>query len=241
MIYITHDIDWLNPWHPLAIAKTATHGKKWLRLHQLKNRNVFLLGIDALLETNAHQNVEAIWHIGASIQSTFLPKGLRYQYSDADFNKVIQKLNEAQAEIGLHSIATETIAAQAQRLKQAIQKPINYHRSHYLNYNANLLYTQLQQCGITTDFSLGHARNININLQNTSANGVNIVPTILFDNMFFFHQPEFVFEQFKLALQHAQAHQQDVAILFHPENFLINNALHEYYQETLKIVKESNR
>ena len=241
MIYITHDVDWLTPTHVYSIIKTATHGQKWLKVSQLFNKNIFLQGIQTLQNINAQQQVNGIWHIGASSNHTYKKFGLRYNTQSSNWLKAIHLLKEQNAAIGLHSINTESIVQQAQELQQVTQQPILFHRSHYLKYTPQQLYPQLQQCGITTDFSSGHARNININLQNASANGVNIVPTILFDNMFFFHQPEFVFEQFKLALQHAQAHQLDVAILFHPENFLINNALHEYYQETLKLVKVSNR
>jgi hypothetical protein len=48
-----------------------------------------------------------------------------------------------------------------------------------------------------------------------------------------------VFDKFKQTIQVAQAQQRDVAILFHPENFIINPKLWEYYEEVLRLVKES--
>lgn len=240
MVYITHDIDWLNPWHPFALAKTATHVTKWLRLSQLRNRSVFLSGIEKLLCVNQNNSAEAIWLIGASTQNTYQAKGLRYTFNDSDFNNAIHTLKSAHVKVGLHSVSTESVYDQAIRLSTKIQEKVLFHRSHFLNFNPNTLYPQLQQAGVTTDFSLGTARNITLGHTQPINNELNLVHTTLFDNIFFFQKPEAVFEQFKATLQLAQARHQHTAVLFHPENFLINPALWEYYQEVLHIIKSTH-
>lgn len=237
MIYITHDIDWLTPTHAYSIIKTATHGKKWINVSQLFNRNIFLQGIQSLQNTNAQHQVNGIWHIGASSKHTYKQFGLRYNIQTSNWIKALHILKERNAVIGLHSVNTESIKDQVQCLQQITQQPIQFHRSHYLKYTPQQLYPQLQQCGITTDFSLGQAREITLPTNSNLNQAVKCIPTVLFDNIFFFQSPETIFSAFKLTLQKAHQQQQPIAVLFHPENFLVNPALHEYYQETLRIIK----
>lgn len=237
MIYLTHDIDWLNPLHPYSVIKTITHGKKWINTSQLFNPKIFVEGITQLLALNQSHQINSIWHIGAPTTHTFHRFGLRYDINSQAYQKVISNLLNANAEIGLHSTSYETITKQAETLMRVTQKPIQYHRSHFLQYNSQTLYSQLAAAGITTDFSLGEARKISLPEVISTSENIQLIPTILFDNIFFFEKPETVFEQFKQCLKTAQTQQKDVAILFHPENFLINSALKEYYQETLRIIK----
>ncbi len=239
MIYVTHDIDWLNPWHPFAIAKTFTHGNKWLRLGQLKNQALFLNGIETLLKFNQSKAINAIWLIGATNEFPFKNKGLRYTFSCQATKKALAMLMENNAEIGLHSVSTEPIIEQCNRLNETIKKETNYHRSHYLNYSPQTLYPQLKQAKISIDFSLGTAREVSLpKLDTFNEDGLRLIPTILFDNIFFFQKPEVVFEKFKSVLREVKSTQSDVAILFHPENFLINPALWEYYQECIRLINQ---
>ncbi len=237
MIYLTHDIDWLNPLHPYSVIKTITHGKKWINTSQLFNPNIFVDGITQLLALNQAHQTNSIWHIGAPSTQAFHRFGLRYNTNSKAYQKVISELLNAKVEIGLHSTTYETINKQAESLTRFTQKPIQYHRSHFLHYNSQTLYSQLAAAGITNDFSLGEARKISLPKVTSTYENIQLIPTILFDNIFFFEAPETVFEQFKQCLKTAQTQQKDVAILFHPENFLINSALKEYYQETLRIIK----
>jgi hypothetical protein len=148
-------------------------------------------------------------------------------------------LQNAEVEIGLHSVSSAPIVEQCNRLSDILNKPIQYHRSHYLNFNPDTLYNELQQAGIKVDFSTGASRAITLPAQNQNTANISAVPTILFDNIFFFESPNQVFHQFKQTIQAAKAQQRDVAILFHPENFIINPKLWEYYEETLRLVRGS--
>ena len=119
-----------------------------------------------------------------------LQKFLRYNIKSNKWKKAINILTEANATIGLHSVSTETIQDQYNNLTKAVNQPIDYHRSHYLKYNPEELYKQLNQCHITTDFSLGNARKIELPNQPNPTQLVQCIPTILFDNSFFFIPPQ---------------------------------------------------
>jgi hypothetical protein len=204
----------------------------------LFNPNLFLQGIERLLQFNQSQHTNAIWLIGATNQHTFYRKGLRYQSKDSAYVSAISLLKTADLEIGLHSVSSSPIVEQCDRLSDVLHKQIKYHRSHYLNFNPDTLYNELQHAGIKVDFSKGTSRAITLPPQIQKTKVVADIPTILFDNIFFFESPDLVFDQFKQTLREAQSQQRDVAILFHPENFIINPKLWEYYEEVLKLVRE---
>lgn len=235
MIYITHDIDWLSPLHPYSLLKVFTHRNKWISLNQAFNKNLFTQQIEKLL---AHNNqTQSVWLCGATNNNTFTKKGLRYTLKSNSLNSVITMLKQANTNIGLHSVSTQTIQHQATSLAELTQQPILFHRSHYLKFNAATLFKELKQCKILTDFSLGHARKVSMPSKfNQTQHGVKTAPTILFDNAFFFTKPEEVFEDFKQALTIAKANNVDAAVLFHPENFAVNPALWDYYTETLRLI-----
>lgn len=151
-------------------------------------------------------------------------------------------LLEAGCEIGLHSVNTESFARQANALCELTKKPIHYHRSHYLKFDENTLFKNLQQQNIKTDFSLGNARKVDLPAQMPVITyGINCVPTLLFDNAFFFNEPKQVLHLFRQKLKDSATQKQDVAVLFHPENFAVNPALWDYYEEVISIVEEVNR
>ena len=64
-----------------------------------------------------------------------------------------------------------------------------------------------------------------------------VIPTILSDNAFFFHSKKLVIDQFKTEIKKAKRYGASVAILFHPENFVIKPQLWEYYDEVINICK----
>lgn len=238
MIYITHDIDWLTPWHPLALLKRITHGKRWLGWHNGWNADAFLNSTEWLLQFHADQSFyQPIWLLGASALPSWTRYGLRYQYNTPRLKETIALLQSHHSIIGLHSVYGEHITSQVQRLNTLTGANITFHRSHFLRFNPNQLYHQLEEAGITTDFSQGAARSPEITpTYIETGSTVKSVPTILFDNAFFFHPAEHVFEQFKQQL--AALNGKDAAILFHPENLVVNPSLRNHLQRTIAIIRE---
>lgn len=242
MIYITHDIDWVSPLHPYSVVKAFTHGKKWLGLHKIIQPNIFVNHINKLIRFNSDHHISPVWLTGAPLKHTYQKFGLRYTADCSVYKKIIRNLNESGAEIGLHSVNSESLLSQVNALIALTGKPLKYHRSHYLKYDENTLFRGLQYQGIKTDFSLGNARKVGMPAHVPFMTyGVNCVPTVLFDNVFFYHDAEDVFGQFRTTLNEALQSNKDIAVLFHPENFAVNPALWDYYAEILSIVKSINK
>ncbi|MES2691520.1 MAG: hypothetical protein V4658_14015 [Bacteroidota bacterium] len=239
MLFITHDIDWISPLHPYSLAKVFTHGKKWIGLSKVIQPDIFIRHIEKLVSFNQSHQVNAIWLSGAPQKHSFQKFGLRYTADCPSYKTALNMLLEAGCEIGLHSVNTESFARQTIALSELTRQPIHYHRSHYLKFDENSLFKNLQQQHIKTDFSLGNARKIDLPSQMPVITyGINCVPTLLFDNAFFFNDPKDVLHQFKQKINEANMLKQDVAILFHPENFAVNPALWDYYEEVISIVEE---
>ena len=212
-----------------------THGSNWIKLKQLLQQDIFLKSIESVQQTNQKNNLHAIWLVGATSKSLYSRYGLRYTIQTNGYSKLIEILTDAPCTIGLHSINNESIVAQAQRLMSFTNTSVHYHRSHFLKQSQNLG-EELSQANIKVDFSYGHARQTE--LLNTPQQGpINYIPTILFDNAFFFNKPKEVISGFATTLKRAQLQNRDVAICFHPENFLVMPALHEYYEEVIRLAK----
>ncbi|MFN5884408.1 MAG: hypothetical protein ACK445_03630, partial [Bacteroidota bacterium] len=159
--------------------------------------------------------------------------GIRYTIHSANYPLLIQLLKRWGCAIGLQGIVEEKLNTQVIQLKSFTGQNVLYHRLHFLK-QYNELENDLAQANIKVDFSFGKARQVHL-AESDSNTEVKFVPTLLFDNAFFFNNPEEVFSTFSTELRKAIATNKDVAICFHPENFLILPALREYYQEVIRI------
>jgi hypothetical protein len=233
LLYLTHDIDWLSPFHPYAWIKCLTHGSKWLKPQQLMHPTIFLDSIESVCKQNAQENINPVWLIGAASAHTLNRYGIRYTIHSANYPLLIQLLKRWGCAIGLQGIVEEKLNTQVIQLKSFTGQNVLYHRLHFLK-QYNELENDLAQANIKVDFSFGKARQVHW-AESDSNTEVKFVPTLLFDNAFFFNNPEEVFSTFSTELRKAIATNKDVAICFHPENFLILPALREYYQEVIRI------
>jgi hypothetical protein len=174
--------------------------------------------------------------IGASQQSTLNRYGLRYTIHHPYYKKVINLLKQQHCKIGLHSVSNESFTKQCKRFESMNETAVKYHRSHYLKFNWPQLLHDLESNHVEVDFSLGKARTVEL-MKLEQQTTIKVVPTVLFDNAFFFNKPQHVMDNFKRVIDETSAAEQDVAVLFHPENFVINPQLWDYYNETVMLVK----
>jgi len=235
LLYLTHDIDWLSPFHPYAWIKCLTHGRKWIKPLQLMHPKIFLDSIESVCKQNAQENINPVWLIGAASGHALSRYGLRYTIHSTNYPLLIQLLKKWNCTIGLHSITNENLNTQAIQLRSITGQNISYHRSHFLKQYTGLE-NDLAHAHIEIDFSFGKARQVHLTNSHSNAE-VKFVPTLLFDNAFFFNKSEEVFSTFATELRKAIDTNKDIAICFHPENFLILPALSEYYQEIIRISK----
>ncbi len=234
-IYLTHDIDWLNPLHPYAIIKTFLPYRKWLSVEQLRNPNIFLDAIQKMIDLETELNTPGIYLIGAT-DKNYGRFDLRYNSHAKQYQKLIAILKDQ--EIGLHSVGN-TIEEQAIKLEGITQKPVHFHRSHFLRFNPDKLYAALERQHIQIDFSIGNIRFPTYN-QTTSQGNVQIIPTILSDNSFFYHPAFMVINTFRKLLKQSMQENNPISILFHPENTILKPELWKYLREIIHICTNEN-
>jgi len=237
LIHFTHDIDWINPAHVFAWIKCISQHKYWVNPRHLLNKNLFVNNIANVCKINESNQINATWFIGAQHQNQYKRFGLRYTVHDKLYQNIIELLAQYNADVGLHSVKYESIQNQLQLLQTYYKKTITKHRSHYLKYNHKTLSEDLAQTTIKTDFTLGSARQITLAPSNNNL-GIRQTPTVLFDNVFFFKNPDLIFQELKSTLDLAASKKQEVAICFHPENFLILPEMQAHYQRVILLAKE---
>jgi len=239
-IWVTHDVDWVDPWHPYSLLKVFT-SRPWIKRDQIKNREIFLEKSQGILEVEKEFQVDSIW-FSAGSKRTFGRYDIRYESGGEHHLKLLQLIKSYNQTNGLHSsphgIKKGEIIYEAERLSELTGQPVKFHRSHYLKSLSSTDYISFAQAGIQYDMSLGYARKTGFRnhypgmLNN---NGVYVVPMILMDNAFFYKSETEVLTAFKETLSTLKKHQGSACICFHPENIAIKPGLLQSIREIIKI------
>jgi hypothetical protein len=257
-IFLTHDIDWLNPAHPYSILKylysRINQNYRWYSYAVITQKDSLLRNIERLISLEQKHGVSSLFFLGA-MNKSMGRHDIRYTTSDPLFTELIALLNASQnTTIGLHSsyhaCEKELIESEKSTLEHFINKKVNIHRSHFLNYDPDQLYAQLEHSNIEYDFGLGYARTVGakngfsgkfrpVNIKQQRAYNITCIPLILMDNVFFFHPYQNVMNSFRDAIQKLREHNSSACILFHPENMILKPDLWHYYEEIIDICKQA--
>lgn len=254
-VYLTHDVDWLDPQHPYSWLKFTRQfiqpRKTWFDLRHMLQQDVLLRNIEQLLQFEQEQNLHSIFFIGAT-KDAMGRQSVRYTVDDPLYAALIDALKKHKATIGLHSCNTahDPYAMQQARLEKHAQQAVRYHRSHFLHYDVETLFAQLEQAGLLFDMSMGKAQQISfasgtcrayrgIDLQRMQMSKVTEVPLLLMDNAFFWLPEQQVMDDFKRNLDHAMQHNGTFSILFHPENMLLKPRLWDLYEQVAGLCRNS--
>lgn len=255
-IHITHDIDWLSPFHPysfLNYARSFVSNHSWLKGNQLLDGSIFLRSIEQLLQLEKELGIQGIFCVGASNRLQIGRFDIRYGINQKLFTELIQLLQSFNSVIGLHSSyqadKKKTITRESAVLAKTIKHPISIHRSHFLNFQPQSLYPQLVAANIKFDLGFGYARTVGLrngfpgkykpvdSLSGEVLN-LNVIPLILLDNVFFTKPYHEVMQDFRQTLEQLKQYKGSACILFHPENMIIKPQLWNYFEEIIHICKE---
>lgn len=250
-VYFTHDIDWINPWHPYSLIKKILPFKKWLSVSQIFQRDIYIKNIEKLILMESDHHINSIFMLGANNKKYSLKRfDIRYTINDSLFLELIECLKRNGVLCGVHSQKDIDIENQIVSLERVYGKKISYHRRHYSIFDTLTMWSELANCGIEYDFSLArshytgfvsgihrHFKAIDFNLK--TVRDIQVVPTILYDNAFLLYSKELVMDRFKRAVDKANLFGSHFAVLFHPENMLLHPVLWEYYEEVISYCKSS--
>lgn len=255
-IHITHDIDWLSPFHPysfLNFVRSFVTNHRWLTGNQLLKHDVFLRSIEQLLQLEKELGIQGIFCVGASNGLQLGRFDIRYNINKKLFTELVQLLQSFNAVIGLHSSyeadTKKTITLESAVLAKTITHPISIHRSHFLNFQPQLLYPQLVAANIKFDLGFGYARTVGlrngfpgkykpVDRLSGEVLNLNVIPLILLDNVFFTKPYHEVMQDFRQTLLLLKQYKGSACIVFHPENMIIKPQLWNYFEEIIHICKE---
>ncbi len=255
-ITITHDVDWLNPYHPFAWIQSTRNGllqKPRISFKQLWQRDLFLRNCERLLQTEQQLNIQSVWCLGAQPTEGLGRYDIRYSANNPLLKELIALVKSYHQTIGLHSsyhaVTHATLQAEANQLSELTGEPIHYHRSHYLNGDTESRYMQLDQSGIQYELGSGYARKVALrggipgklhplNSKTQNLHAVSVVPLVLMDNIFFIKPQHEVLHELTNILKVIRDYQGPACLLFHPENFLLKPQLWETFHEIIHICKQ---
>lgn len=247
-LLFTHDIDWIDPWHPYALlngVRAVFFRHRWLSRSELLHRTVFIEQIDRVLAYEREQGIEPIVCIGAKRTHSYQRFGIRYTTRSAYYPLLVDTLKKHSVKIGLHSEQETPIQEQWQTLKQVTGVESQFHRSHFLQYNRTTE-QQLETTSLCYDLGNG-SRQVTgfinglpgaIHLQFPSGNMLTRYPMVLMDNHFFDRPYHEVMGSFKNALLELKAFKGTACVLLHPENFVLKPVLWNYLDEIIHLCTE---
>jgi hypothetical protein len=239
MIFSTHDIDWLNPRHPIGVTKWLLQ-KPWVSLRQLSQKDLFLRQTERLLLLQQSQKIKGIFLIGMQDRGlSYLPKALRYSYSSAMLKDLLFLLKKFDAPLGLHHHHRESIQIQIKRFETIAQVSPKYVRGHYYAQLSNEDAEFLSSIDCKIDFGFGHRTLIGFQKGITPLAGMQQIPTIFSDNnITHYKKNTTVWETFEDVLVEVKTNNNQAAILFHPENFAVYPHLLDDYLKTIRLIKQ---
>ncbi len=255
-VYTTHDVDWINPHHPYSIAnyiRAAFTPHRWLTAAQLWRKDSLLRNMEQLLRLENELGVSATYCLGATTGWQLGRYDIRYATNSSLYAEMISLIAEHNQSIGLHSSVKagkqNSIGAELASLQKHTSQTIVAHRSHYLQGDAQTLYTRLELAGVKYELGNGAARTVGltngfpgkykpVNQATNNKIDITIVPLILMDNVFFVKPYHEVMAEFKQTLNTVKQYNGSVCILFHPENMLLKPQLYNYFEEIIHICKQ---
>jgi hypothetical protein len=255
-IHLTHDIDWLYPGHPYSVLKylrSLVSSSPWYDLRVMTKHDALLKNIERMMMLEADLQVSSIFFMGAGEGGTTGRYDIRYTVHNGLFKELVSLLRQYHHPAGLHSSYNadeqNRIAHEKHTLEHYISMAVDHHRSHFLHYDPDTLYTQLDKAGFRYDLGLGKARvpglagnfpgsTRPVNKHTGEVHRVTLVPLILMDNAFFHMSYHDVIKTFNHTLDQLERSGGSACILFHPENMLLKPELWDHYTNIIHLCKQ---
>lgn len=253
-VIFTHDVDWISGRIGVSVLKSIkeifNRNRSWITLGQALQKNIFIDTYSEMLMVEKDYNIKT-WNFLLSG-----PNGKRRYSSRYDINwelsrKLVEIILESGNGIGLHGsyYASEEnlYKLEAERLASAIGRPIIAHRNHYLRFNPDEFYSQLEAAGIKYDFSVGFSSEIGFraglavpylpfNHEKAIPSEVVEIPLIYMDRISHLSNETEIFDKLYLVLEEVKKYNGCVSVLFHPESFAIDKRWLRFYEKLIKII-----
>ena len=256
-VVIAHDVDRTTTWEPTCLANAVLHSTglragAWLPLRDALSSRAISQTIGRLLDFERQQGVGAHYFMMSG------PYGLgryatRTDVRWASARTVGRLVQEAGMSVGLHgSFAAKDLnryGEEKDRLEQTLGCAVTAHRNHYLRFDPEKLYAQLEAAGIRFDLSVGFVNRTGFrngcarghpafDLSNDRPSRVVSLPQLYMDTVMQHRSPQQILGELRDALIHVRKVQGCVCLVFHPETFLIDKRAWPLFKEILQLCQE---
>ncbi len=253
-VIFTHDIDWTTPLEIAGFTKTIKQAfgrrKEWVKFKNSFNSDLFLNTYSRILEIEKDYGIRT-WNFLLSGPYGINRHSTRYDAKWKSSIKYIELILESNNYIGLHSSykssETNSYLYETRRLEKYIGSPIIAHRSHYLRFNPVNLFSHLEKAGIKYDFTVGYPDLIGFragvaspyhpyDFINTSASNILEIPLVYMERAFHLKNEFQIMEEITEVMEKVKMFNGCVSVLFHPENFAIEDKWFKYYEKFIKCI-----
>jgi hypothetical protein len=250
-IVFTHDIDWITPFEPISIIKSLT-SKNWIPFYKCFSNNLFY---DNLIKTWEYENSKGIKSINFFIADKY---GIgrydtRYSINWDITKKSILKCNEIGHKIGLHGSYyakdKNSYSQEKMNLEKITNNKIDFHRNHYLRFDTKKGFNQLEQANFKYDFSIGYISKAGFragttkmyrpfNWETGQVSSIKEIPLLIMERLNYLDDMEDSLSEFEKLLGEVKKYNGCMAILTHPDLFLVNPKWWEFYKNIIDITKK---
>lgn len=248
-LLVTHDIDWLDPWHPYSLLnsfRSLLSGHKWLSFTNILNRQRFADQIAQLTEFEKESGIRSVYLFSGN-NSSYRRFDIRYTLDATFTRQAIQQVIGSGHTIGLQTTARDLAQHHLMDVRHQLESVtgarIRFHRSHYLTYNPQTL-DQVNNASLTYDLGFGNARKpgsishyFGPFIENPNQSLIRI-PMVITDNAFFVRDAASLLKEFREMIPIILRQKGLVNMNFHPENMLIQPALFQHFREIIHICEE---
>lgn len=253
-VVVSHDIDWVTTLEPASLVKSARStflraGPPWIGLRRSLDPALLQRNFERLLRLEQGRGVQPLvfmlsgpWGLGRF--------STRYDCRWGSARRMIACATQAGAAVGLHGSyrAREkgTYRFEAKRLSGVCGRPLWAHRNHYLRFDPRNLWYELERAGIAWDFSVGFPNRIGVRVpvaqpfraydwNSEKAGRVVTVPLVFMDSAHHLRDQDETLGSLRRLLQSVQDVAGCVSVLFHPENFAVDERWFDFTARILDL------
>lgn len=256
-VLFSHDVDRTTGWEPMGLVRSI------LRSAGVRPEGALPLGA-ALSRKGLVRNAERLFAYEAEngIRShVFMlagPFGLgryasRTSPSWTTWRQILAAAKSTGMRVGLHaSYVARDIGSygdEKRRIEDAAGTEVTCQRNHYLRYDPNRHWSQLEQAGIQYDFSIGFVNRMGFrtgtaqthrtyDLRAGRESSVRTVPMVFMDTCLGVEDDSRVLGRLRESLCGVRAAGGCVCLNFHPETFLTRASTWEFFRETVGMCRE---
>ncbi len=255
-VLLTHDIDWVTGFELFSIMKSIRNTflegpSRWIPLRSCFSADYFLEGLRSMIQLEADMDVRSCFFM---LSGPYQPGRFssRYDCSWKTAKKFIREIIQSRSELGLHGSYEagwkNSYEQERLKLEKVSGRTVRIHRNHYLRFDPIRFWSQLDRAGIRWDSSVGFVKYMGFrsgvaqpyrpyDFEKKRKSSIVEIPLVMMDRYPQLDHREEVIKSLAQLIMQVKKVSGCVAILFHPENMVVEPDFYSFYREVLLLLK----